>query len=124
MKNPRPINLNLFSIKWPITALVSIAHRISGIVLFLATALLLYLLDLSLGSETGFRQAGELILMPVAGFVIWLVLAALIYHTIAGCRHLLMDIGIGESWRAGKTAAWLVAVLSFIGAILAGVWIW
>ena len=124
MKKPRPINLNLFSIKWPITALVSIAHRISGIVLFLATALLLYLLDLSLGSETGFRQAGELILMPGASFVIWLVLAALIYHTIAGCRHLLMDIGIGESWRAGKTAAWLVAVLSFIGAILAGVWIW
>ena len=124
MKTNRPINLNLFSIKWPVTALVSIAHRVSGILLFLATALLLYLLDLSLQSEAGFRQAADLLASPAASFLIWLVVVALLYHLIAGSRHLLMDIGIGESWRAGKFAATAVIVFSLIGAILAGFWLW
>ena len=124
MKTSRPINLNLFSIKWPVTALVSIAHRVSGILLFLATALLLYLLDLSLQSEAGFRQAADLLASPAASFLIWLVVVALLYHLIAGSRHLLMDIGIGESWRAGKSAATAVIVFSLIGAILAGFWLW
>lgn len=124
VKTGRPINLNLLSFKWPVTALVSILHRISGVLLFFTTALLLYLLDLSLASETGFRQAAEYLTSPAASFVVWLVVAALIYHLIAGCRHLLMDIGIGESWRAGKSSAVAVIVLSIIGAILAGFWIW
>ena len=124
MNTGRPTNLNLFSIKWPVTALVSITHRISGILLFLATALLLYLLDLSLASQDGFMQAGELLSTPAASFVVWLTIAALLYHLIAGCRHLLMDIGIGETWRAARFAAAAVIVLSVIGAILAGLWIW
>lgn len=124
VKTGRPTNLNLFSIKWPVTALVSITHRISGILLFLATALLLYLLDLSLASQDGFMQAGELLSTPAASFVVWLTIAALLYHLIAGCRHLLMDIGIGETWRAARFAAAAVIVLSVIGAILAGLWIW
>lgn len=124
VKTGRPTNLNLFSIKWPVTALVSITHRISGILLFLATALLLYLLDLSLASEEDFRRAGELLSAPAASFIVWLIVAALLYHLIAGCRHLLMDIGIGETWRTARFAAAAVIVLSVIGAILAGLWIW
>lgn len=124
VKTGRPTNLNLFSIKWPVTALVSITLRISGILLFLATALLLYLLDLSLASEEDFRRAGELLSAPAASFIVWLIVAALLYHLIAGCRHLLMDIGIGETWRAARSAAAAVIVLSIIGAILAGLWIW
>lgn len=124
MKTGRPTNLNLFNIKWPVTALISITHRISGILLFLATALLLYLLELSLASEAGFLQVIDFLTAPLASLVIWLVVVALSYHLIAGCRHLLMDIGIGESWRAGRSTAIAVAMLSAIAAILAGLWIW
>ena len=124
MKTGRPTNLNLFTIKWPVTALVSITHRVSGVFLFLATALLLYLLDLSLASEDGFRRVGEWLSAPAANFIAWLVVAALLYHLIAGCRHLLMDVGIGESWRAARSAAAAVIVLSITGAVLAGFWIW
>ena len=124
MKTGRPTNLNLFSFKWPVTALVSISHRISGILLFPAIALLLYLLDLSLASEDGFRQAAEILASPAASFITWLTLAALIFHLIAGCRHLLMDIGIGETWRAARSAAIAVFALAGAGAILAGLWIW
>ncbi len=124
MKSDRPVNLNLFSIKWPVTALVSITHRITGILLFLATAPLLFLLDLSLASEEGFARAQALLSSPLAGLAAWLVVAALLYHLIAGCRHLLMDMGIGESWRAGSATATAVIALSVAGALAAGIWLW
>lgn len=123
-KSARPTNLNVFSMRWPVTALVSISHRISGVVLFLATALLLWLLDLSLASEAGFERAAAWLDSPWAKAAIWLVVTALLCHLIAGCRHLLMDVGIGESWRAGRNGAIIVALLAAAGAILAGLWIW
>ena len=124
VKSGRPVNLNLFSIKWPVTALVSITHRITGVLLFLATAAMLYLLDLSLASENGFREAAALLAAPGARLLGWLTLAALLYHLIAGCRHLLMDIGIGESWRGGRLGAMAVIALAAAGAVLAGIWLW
>ncbi len=124
MKTARPVNLNLFSIKWPVTALVSIAHRISGVLLFLAMPLLLYLFELSLSSEAGFHQAGAMLASPMPRLVGWLLAVALSYHLIAGCRHLLMDMGLGETWRGGKAGARAVIALSALAAILAGIWLW
>ena len=124
VKTARPVNLNLFSIKWPVTALVSIAHRISGVLLFLAMPALLYLLELSLSSEAGFRQAGAMLSAPIPRLLGWLLAVALLYHLIAGCRHLLMDIGFGETWRGGKAGAQAVVALSALAAILAGIWLW
>ncbi len=124
VKTARPVNLDLFSIKWPVTALVSIAHRISGVLLFLAMPLLLYLFELSLSSEAGFRRAGAMLASPMPRLVGWLLAVALLYHLIAGCRHLLMDMGFGETWRAGKAGAQAVIAISVLGAILAGMLLW
>ncbi|MCY4296036.1 MAG: succinate dehydrogenase, cytochrome b556 subunit [Gammaproteobacteria bacterium] len=124
MKSERPVNLNLFSIKWPVTALVSISHRVTGVLLFLATAALLYLLDLSLASEAGFGEAAAILATPGARLLGWLAFAALLVHLIAGCRHLLMDLGIGESLRGGRAGAIAVIALSAAGAAAAGLWLW
>lgn len=124
VKTARPVNLNLFSIKWPVTALVSITHRISGVLLFLAMPLLLYVFEMSLSSEAGFRQAGAMLASPMPRLLCWLLAVALLYHLVAGCRHLLMDIGFGETWRGGKAGARAVIVLSALTAVLAGIWLW
>ncbi|MGD8177067.1 succinate dehydrogenase, cytochrome b556 subunit [Marinimicrobium sp. ARAG 43.8] len=124
MKNQRPVNLEISTIKFPITAIVSILHRMSGVVLFAGVAVLLWLLDASLASEEQFVALQEALTRPLWQFIIWAVLAALAYHLVAGVRHLIMDCGIGESLQGGRLGAVIVVVLSLVLIVLAGVWVW
>lgn len=125
MNKKRPVNLDIGTIRLPITAYVSILHRISGVALFFATAVLLWALDTSLSSPEGFAAVQECFNSAVGKVILLLVLAGLVYHMVAGIRHLIMDAGIGESLeggRAGAKAAVVVAVVVFV--VLAGVWVW
>lgn len=124
VNSKRPVNLDLRTIKLPVTAYTSIAHRISGVILFLAIAGLLWMLDTSLSSEAGFEQIQSCLQNPLAKLVIWGVLSALIYHLIAGIRHLVMDAGVGEELESGKLGAKIVIVISAICIVLLGVWVW
>ena len=99
-------------------------HRLSGIALFLGTAVLLYLLQLSLESEAGFHQVLEILDGTFAKLVLWVLLAALAYHFVAGIKHLLLDFGLGESKTGAKTGASITLALSFILIAILGVWIW
>jgi succinate dehydrogenase / fumarate reductase cytochrome b subunit len=54
----------------------------------------------------------------------WAVLAGLLYHLIAGIKHLLMDLGFGETLRGGFIGACITLALSAVAIIVAGVWIW
>lgn len=56
--------------------------------------------------------------------LIWAVLAGLLYHFIAGVKHLLMDIGIGETFAGGLLGAKLVIAISAVTILLTGVWLW
>ena len=115
MKTKRPVNLDIGSIKLPITSYVSILHRVSGVVLFFAVALLLCVFDASLESEQSFESLKDSFSSPVAQFVIWAALAALAYHFVAGIRHLIMDFGIGEdSFESGRNSAWVVVAVAII----------
>lgn len=124
MKDNRPINLDLFTLKYPLPAITSLLHRISGFFIFFGMALLLYLLELSLQSEAGFGLVVELLNNVIVKCLTWAVLAGLLYHLIAGIRHLLMDLGIGESLQGGVLSARLTIVFSAMAMIVAGVWIW
>jgi len=124
VKSQRPVNLELTKFSFPLAAIVSILHRISGIFLFAGTAVLLWLLDASLASEERFLALQETLTQPLWQIVIWAVLAALAYHVMAGVRHLLMDVGIGDSLKGGRRSALLTLVLAVILMILAGVWLW
>lgn len=124
MKDNRPVNLNITTIKFPLAAIASITHRISGIALFIGTAIVLYIMQLSLESQAGFDLALQILSSPVAKLIVWLLLSALFYHLIAGTKHLLLDFGIGESKQGAKTGATLTVVLAAIAIIGAGVWVW
>ena len=102
MKSQRPVNLDLRTIKLPITAYTSILHRISGVILFVGVAILLLALDASLSSAEGFEEVKAYLNSPLAKLVIWVLLSALLYHLVAGVRHLIMDSGHGETLEGGK----------------------
>lgn len=124
LNNKRPKNLNLFTIRFPIPAIVSILHRVSGVFLFLLLPLLLWMFSLSLSSEQSFTSLRDFLTMPWVKFLVWLFLLPLFYHLIAGIRHLLMDCHIGEEKRSGRWGAILTLLLSLILAFFLGVWLW
>ena len=99
-------------------------HRVSGAFVFVGVALLLYLLDTSLESAEGFATVEEWLGNPLVKLVIWAVLAALLYHLLAGLKHLVMDLGIGETLAGGVLGARIVMVSAAIAIVAAGVWIW
>jgi succinate dehydrogenase / fumarate reductase cytochrome b subunit len=120
VKKGRPVNLDLTTISLPITAYVSILHRISGVVMLGGVLILLWILDFSLASESSFNRLKTTLANPLIIVVVWGVLAALAYHTVAGLRHLLMDIGIGETLEGGRAGAKLVIALAALLMIAIG----
>ena len=120
----RPVNLNLFTIRFPVTAWVSIAHRLSGVFIFLLIPFLLWILQESIVSEAHFMRLSAILSQPSIQAILWFFLGALLYHWIAGVRHLLMVIHVGESKAKGRLGAWLVIIifLTFCGVI--GYWLW
>jgi len=122
MPERRPVNLDLRTIRLPITAVVSILHRISGLMILPAIGLLLALLSLSLSDEDGFNIVRDLLGSTVGKFILWTILVAMIYHLVAGVRHLLMDLGIGESLEGGILGAKVVLGATALLVLLVLVW--
>ncbi|MEH6583022.1 MAG: succinate dehydrogenase, cytochrome b556 subunit [Halioglobus sp.] len=124
MKDKRPVNLDIGSMRLPLTAWASITHRASGVFIFAGMAILLWALDASLESPESFASLQECLASPLVKFVLWSVVAGLIYHSVAGVKHLIMDMGIGETFEGGTRGAKIVIVVSAVLILLAGAWIW
>ena len=124
MNDKRPVNLDLSTIKFPVTAIASITHRVTGVAIFLALPILLWMLDRSLASPVSGADLKELMPSPLVKLVVWAILAVLLYHLVAGIRHLVMDAGVGESLEGGRRGAKLVFIISVVLILLVGGWIW
>ena len=124
MSSERPVNLDLTTFSFPITAIASILHRVAGVILFFGSFILLALLGQSLESEAGFADAVLLLENGFIAFIIWGVLSALAYHFVAGVKHLVMDMGHGETLESGALFAKASIGISIVLMILAGFWVW
>jgi succinate dehydrogenase / fumarate reductase cytochrome b subunit len=121
----RPVFLNLLRIRFPVGAICSIAHRVSGVVLALSMVPAAYLLQVSLDGPRGFALASRWLETIPAKIGLALFVWALAHHALAGVRHMLMDADLGFTLPAARRSAWLVNTLGFIlllataGALLA-----
>lgn len=118
----RPVYLNLIRIRLPVAGFMSILHRVSGLLLFLAILPMLYLLDLSLQGPAGFNQAGELLGGCVFAIALFVVLWSVVHHLLAGIRYLLLDVDIGVDRPQYRYTAWAVVIAApLLAAALMGV---
>ncbi|MCL5497279.1 succinate dehydrogenase cytochrome b556 subunit [Phytobacter ursingii] len=125
VKKQRPVNLDLTTIRFPVTAIASILHRVSGVITFVAVGILLWLLGLSLSSEEGFQSASAIMSGFFVKFILWGILTALAYHAVGGIRHMLMDFGwLEETFEAGKRSANVSFAITVVLSLLAGVLVW
>ena len=123
MTDKRPVNLSIPTIQLPITAYVSILHRVSGVILTGAFAVFLYFLHFSLASPHDFAKVVRIVTSFPCKLVIWALLAALIYHSCAGIRHLVMDMGVGESLKGGVLGARLALGVSAVLIAISFFWV-
>lgn len=121
-KARRPVYLNLFKIRLPVMGLVSLAHRASGILLFIAIPFVIYLLDLSVLSSEGFDSVISLLNQPYVQLIEISLLWALTHHFFAGIRFLLIDADIGIEKKSARYSAWIVllAELLVVSAFIYG----
>lgn len=112
----RPVYMNLFQIRLPISAISSITHRLAGIyIFFISLPLFLFLLYFTTKSYNDFmfiQQAfnNSIFFSTFVSFS-FLVFA---YHILTGVRHLLQDLHIGESLSASRVSSYIVFILWFL----------
>ncbi len=125
MKRERPVNLNVLSMRFPVTAIISIGHRITGVLIFFFLPMLLWMLGHVLSDASAYASMLHCLSQPSMRVLLWILLASVGYHIVAGLRHLLMDAHIlSNSFTAGKISAWLVLFVAFLWAVFVGVWLW
>jgi succinate dehydrogenase / fumarate reductase, cytochrome b subunit len=116
-KKQRPKYLSLpailFQIRLPLPGWISILHRISGALLvFPFAAWLLYMLDVSLGSEQGFQKTKDYLALPLVKLGLLVFVWAYCHHFCAGIRYLLLDLNKGVELRPARISSGVVLVLS------------
>jgi succinate dehydrogenase / fumarate reductase cytochrome b subunit len=94
------------------------------VILFIAVAFLMWALQGSLESPESFAQVKDVMSGFFAKLITWGIVSALLYHLVAGFKHLLMDIDIGETLEGGILGAKLTLAASIILILFAGVAIW
>lgn len=117
------MNFNLLTITYPFTAIISFLHRLSGLIIFFFTPFLLWALAISLQSAAGFKHLRYLCNISYFKCIAWFFLVSFFYHLIAGIRHMLMDIGFGESLAGGRRSGKIALSITIAFAIGLGIWI-
>lgn len=123
MAKARPLSPHLQVYRLPLPALLSITHRLTGVVLSTGTVLLAaWLIALAQGPET-FAMAMMIVTHPLGQIVLFGYSVALFYHMCNGIRHLNWDRGSGLEieavYRSGKiTVAASLVLTSALWAVI------
>lgn len=124
MTRKRPKHLALLQIKQPLPAIVSILHRISGALLFLALPLLLLMLQYSLYSIETYTRFVEVLSHPLSKLMLLGLLWAFLHHFCAGIRFLAIDLRIGSDLAGARTGSKWVLAVSLVLTVLLGAKLW
>lgn len=122
---PRPVYLDLLSIRQPLPAIVSILHRASGALLFLVgIPFVLWVTQRALASPQGWEAMRASLAHPFAKLVLLALAWAYLHHFIAGIRHLVMDLHVGMTLKAARTSAAVTMVIALLLTLAVAIRLW
>jgi succinate dehydrogenase / fumarate reductase cytochrome b subunit len=124
MNKKRPKHLALHLIKLPLPGFVSILHRVSGLLLFLALPALLLMLQYSLRSIETYTQLQTLLAQPILKLAMLGLLWAFLHHFCAGLRYLAIDLHYVRSLAQARNSSKVVMVVSLLLTVFFGVKLW
>lgn len=120
----RPVFLEINNIKFPIPSIVSILHRISGVIIFIMLPVLLCLLQGSLSSGETFATYQSVADNPLVKLILIGVLWAFLHHMLAGVRFLFLDAHKGLDLPVARLTAKLVLVSALVLTVILGAILW
>ena len=127
MKIDRPGSVGLWDtirFNLSLVPMVSITHRVSGMLHFGGVAFALFLLDMAMTSEAGFDEAKLLLQQTFPKGLMLLLLATLMFHVFVGLKHLLLDLHIGDTVTASRLGSRLVLLLTAASVIILYLKLW
>lgn len=124
MNKKRPKHLALHLIKLPLPGIVSILHRVSGLLLFCALPLLLLMLQYSLRSIETYTQLTEVLRLPLIKLMLIGLMWAFLHHFCAGLRYLAVDLHRVRDLAQARSSSKVVMVVSLALTVYLGVKLW
>jgi len=117
-------NLNLLTIKFPVQAVVSILHRMSGVFLFLLMPVITISLWYSLISEHYFFEVINFFKWWPIKFILLILIWGITHHILAGIRHILLDLQLGLDLITARFSSKTVLIISFLITFFVGLLLW
>ena len=115
-KNPLSPHLQIY--RWHISSLLSITHRISGVINFLALILIFFwLIFLSLG-ENNYQSFLLIINSFIGKFILIGFTWSMSFHLLSGIRHLVWDLGYGFEIKTANITGMIVIIFSLALTII------
>ncbi|MCF7978284.1 MAG: succinate dehydrogenase, cytochrome b556 subunit [Chromatiaceae bacterium] len=122
MVKSRPVFLELWRIRLPIPGVVSILHRVSGLLMVLAIPVFAAVFAQALSGSAGFASVKALAGSALGQLVLLLLGWSLLHHLFAGIRYLALDLGWGLDRPSARKTAWTALysalALTLIGAVV------
>ena len=108
MENNRPLSPHIQIYRWHVSSLVSISHRITGIINILAISLIcLWACSLLLG-ENNYEITKSFLNTVIGKFIILGITWSFSFQILSEIRHLIMDLGYGFELQTTKITCLLV----------------
>ena len=120
----RPVFLEIPNIRLPIPGIVSILHRISGVILFVMLPVLLYLVSGTLSRESAFEPYRAIVSNPLVKLILIGVLWAYLHHLLAGVRFLFLDAHKGLELNTARNTAKLAFTAALVLTVILGALLW
>ena len=123
--NDRPIDIQFGKFSWPVTAIASILHRITAVIIWVGLGISLAALYFASQSEASFNHLVSSLQSDfIVQFIVWGLLSAFGYYCMGTIKHLIQDMGYCEEFASGRVISWVAILLGLALSVLAGVYVW
>ena len=118
MENKQPLSPHIQIYRWHISSLVSISHRITGIINIVVITLICLWVSLLLLGENKYETINLILNSSIGKFIILSITWSFSFQILSEIRHLIMDLGYGFELKTTKISGLIVIFGSIILTIL------
>ena len=118
MQNKSPLSPHIQIYNWHISSLVSISHRITGIINIIVITLICLWASLLLLGESRYETINSLLDSSIGKFIILGIIWSFSFQILSEIRHLIMDLGYGFELKTTKITGLIVIVGSIILTVI------